>query len=31
LLCWHVESLAGSTDSIKPQALRVTASSAVRA
>ena len=24
LLCWHGESLAGSTDSIKPQALRVT-------
>src|SRR5918999_5614940 len=23
LLCWHVESVAGSTDSLKPQALRV--------
>ena len=22
LLCWHVESVAGSTDSLKPQALR---------
>src|SRR5918992_499828 len=26
LLCWHVESVAGSTDSLKPHALRVPSS-----
>jgi hypothetical protein len=31
LLGWHGESLAGSMYSLKPQALRVTAYSAVRA